>query len=194
MWHASCGLGHGALLLLSPSPAPPNWPYKSLQNLLEFFKVSVSGFQRNWPEWSVALCCASPFTCGRPRFIQVPSVLIFMFHVNVITNGLISLCEDFWSLGEVFLNKPRSEKLVSLMKNENTQPHIYTNLPLGWLVCFGFFLIVAYLKCILLMAASETALYRIIGENSFLVIYVKMNWLFSVYAQLNFLGKQYWMN
>lgn len=61
-----------------------------------------------------------------------------------------------------------------------SQPHIYTSLLLSWLLCLGVFLIVAYLKCILLMAVSERALYGVIGENSFLVIYVKMNRLFGV--------------
>lgn len=48
LWHSWCGLGHRMLLLLSPSPTPPNWPYRSLQNLLQFPKRSVSGIQRNF--------------------------------------------------------------------------------------------------------------------------------------------------
>lgn len=36
------------LLLLSPSSAPPNWRYKCFQNLLQFFKRSVSGAERNF--------------------------------------------------------------------------------------------------------------------------------------------------
>lgn len=93
-----------------------------------------------------------------------------------------------------FLIIPRVIKLVSLMKNKNTQPfiHIYTNSLLGCWFVLGFFL-AAYLKYSLPMAASETALYRIIGENRVFVIYVKINWLFSVYVQLNFLAKQYYM-
>lgn len=69
----------------------------------------------------------------------------------------------------------------SLLKNKNTFAFIPKNnlafiqiyFGVGWFV-LGFFM-VAYLKYILLMAANETALCRIIGENSFLVIYVKIN-------------------
>lgn len=64
--------------------------------------------------------------------------------------------------------------LFSLVKNENTQSYIYTNLILAW---GGGGCIVACLKYILLMTASEAALYRIIWKKkiNFLVICVKMN-------------------
>lgn len=56
--------------------------------------------------------------------------------------------------------------------------------------------IVACLKYILLMTASEAALYRIIWKKkiNFLVICVKMNWLFDLYAQFNFLEKRRYVN
>lgn len=62
--HVTFLMWSGSWSAAAASPAPPNWPSKSLQNLLQFFKVSVSGVQRSsWlyrSDQSGQICFASP--------------------------------------------------------------------------------------------------------------------------------------
>lgn len=60
----------------------------------------------------------------------MPSTLILMFHVNIITNRLILL-----------FNNPKGDK-VGLINEKQKYPAIYTHLykfTFGLLVCFGLF-------------------------------------------------------
>lgn len=130
------------------------------------------------PKWEPDLRYGHRKACdGWTEFDLIAFLVCKLLHL-----GSVVLWSGFRNVFQIELTGSCGalKQRVTFSAWSGSQPHIYTSLLLSWLLCLGVFLIVAYLKCILLMAASERALYGVIGENSFLLIYVKMNRLFGV--------------